>query len=184
MSQPILVGRSNSVQRNIGVEEIVRAELKQMDPLLDIRWVPNAVPTEIDGVTFEGRYALICTWPQADRRWELYNKGEIGEPFDIFGWFVEPDAEGNIHNGTRLPVDPLELLDVVKRFIAKGDNARNPWRQRMRKAIEHNERHRAKQDAEIVDETVDEIETRHRTRRQVGAHTKRTEPKPEIRIVK
>lgn len=153
----ILVGRSNQVQRNEGVEQIVRSRLREIDPLLDIRWVPLAM-MDAEGNKWDGRYALTSQWPQADKRWELFQKGEIGEPFDILGWFVEPDAEGNIHNGTRLPVDPLELMDKVLDFLGRGDNSRHPWKDRMKKAIEHNNRIREQQDKAILEETMGAVE--------------------------
>lgn len=170
----IILGGSNHVQRSLEVEELVRARLKEFDSLLDIRWVP-LVYLDDEGTKWDGRYALTSQWPQVDKRWELHQKGELGEPFDILGWFVQPDEHGNIHNGTRLPVDPASLLEHVLKFLSKADNTRISWRERMKKSIEHNAALRKKQDQAIVEETIDEMEHRFITYPGRGAAFKDTQ---------
>lgn len=146
----ISVGATGAVQPNEDQEVAVRQILKGMDPLLDIKWFPHAVGSE-------GRYALVCRWPQADRRWELHQSGEIGgEPIDILGWFVEPDDHGGLHNGTGVPVEPMLLMDKICEWLGAMDNSRQPWRDRMLKAVEHNRREEKKKAASIVDETMDQ----------------------------
>ena len=129
---------------------MVRAQLKQLDPLLDIQWFPHVA---------EGRYGLTCRWPQADRRWEMYHAGEIGEPFDILGWFTQAAAErGDLQDASSLPVEPALLIDKVLDFLGRCDNERQPWRHRMKQAIEANQRRDAELTRQAVDEAVGGLE--------------------------
>lgn len=116
------------------VEERVRAELKKLDSLLDIRWFPTAVYNKRRD-TFEGRYGLIVRWPQTDRRWKLYRKGEIGEPFDLLGWFCE-----DVQDANSVPLDPDAVWRRTRELLAKCDNTRQSWRARMRYAVENNKK--------------------------------------------
>lgn len=128
-------------------EEKARAILKEIDPLLDLVWM--------DVVK---RYALTCRWADSDKRWEAYRSQEIGECFDIIGWFVEPDDQGRIGNGERLPLDPLSMMDVVARYLGQMDNSRQPWRDRMQKSVEHNAKVTRERRQAIIDETVETTE--------------------------
>lgn len=141
--------------RNTETEELARAILKDIDPLLDIRWFDT--PVRSSGGT-EGRYAILCRWPQADRRWELYQRGEIGDCHDIIGWCVEPDEHGSIHDGNRLPLDPMAMMDRICEFLGKMDNTRHSWRDRMRSAMEANAKLRKSHIDMITEETMDEVD--------------------------
>lgn len=128
-------------------EEKARRILKDIDPLLDLRWMDVLK-----------RYALVCRWADSDKRWEMYRSGEIGECEDIIGWFVEPDDGGNIGNGERLPLDPLTMMDVVVRYLGRMDNSRQPWKDRMRASVAHNAKVTRERRQAIVDETVEAAE--------------------------
>jgi hypothetical protein len=138
----------------------VRIQLKQIDPLLDIKWVPNAV-FDRDSGSFQGRYALMCKWPETDKRWALHRSGELGDPLDVLGWFVEPDESGGLHDGTRLPVDPDMLMDRVVEWLGKMDNQRGTWKDRMKKAIEHNRRLEKSRLDDVNDEAVEAFKYYH-----------------------
>lgn|SRR5512135_619010 len=130
---------------NEEVEQRVRAELQQIDSLLDIRWVPTAVfnPQHRD---FEGRYALICNWPSADKRWEMYRTGEIGEHFDALGWFCT-----DIHDPESVPVSPDSIGQKVIELLGKCDNTQHPWRDRLRQLVEKNTAIRNRNKQEVLD---------------------------------
>lgn len=129
------------------LEAHVRQMLKDIDQHLDVHWMDVI-----------GRYALMIKWADHDKRWEDYRAGLVDNPFDLLGWFVEPDAAGSIHNGYALPQDPLDMMDTVVAFLGKMDNTRDPWRDRMRRSVEGNARlQRERRDA-IVNETMDVTE--------------------------
>lgn len=98
----------------------------------------------------EGRYALIVRWAQADARWKMYHNGEIGEPFDVLGWFA-----ADFYDANSAAVSPELLLDEVQRLLARCDNTREPWKVRMRKAAEHNLELRRKQLAELKSDAAE-----------------------------
>ncbi len=133
----ITVGAVRTAKVDETTERLVRAHLKGMDPLLDLLWVPTVVRAK-EGM--DGRYALTCQWPETDKRWEMYHSGEIGEPFDIMGWFTEAAGRGDFHEPTSLPVDPSSILDRVVEFLGKCDNEREDWKVRMRRTMEHNQK--------------------------------------------
>ena len=157
----ITLGRHdrNRVQRNEHSEEVVRQQLKEIDPLLDIKWFPMAFIDE-EGTEWEGRYGLICQWAQEDKRWEMYRTGEIGEPFDAIGWFTEPGDDGNMQDGTRLPVDPILLMDRIREWLGKMDQTKDgqDWKSKMRKSVEANIKLRKERQDVIVEETMGEVE--------------------------
>jgi len=117
-------------------ELVMRAALRDLDPLLDVRWFPASVycrQTE----SLEGRYAVICTWPQTDRRWSAYHAGEIGEPHDILGWLT--DASGRLADwfepGDAAAADLAALTPRVLEMLGKCDNTRQPWAKRMASVV-------------------------------------------------
>lgn len=133
----------------------VRRALKELDPLLDIRWVPMARwnPRQ---QKMDGRYALICRWPEIDDRWEMFHSGEIGEPFDVIGYYEVSAGSGEMDwfSGNGEPVDPSIVMDRTLALLASCDNTRQSWKERVRKSAEHNRRLREKRKQEVVDETV------------------------------
>lgn len=140
--------RATGVPRNEHVESVVRAQLQELDGLLDIKWFPH----------HGGRYALTCTWSQADRRWELYHAGDIGEPFDILGWFVEPGADGDMSVGSNPPVDPELLMDKIRELLGRMDNTRSTFRQRMLSAVEHNAKRRRAVADSVKEPTIEALD--------------------------
>jgi len=134
---------------NPDVEQRIRAELQSLDSLLDIRWFPNAVynPRHRD---FEGRYSLICNWPQSDKRWEMVQSGEIGDAFDSLGWFCE-----DIHDPESVPVAPDSIMSKVLELLGKCDNTQHPWRERMKELVEKNAKVRKQRQQEVVDRAED-----------------------------
>lgn len=136
-------------------EDEVRQTLKELDPLLDLKWLPFA-RVRADG-SYEGRYALTCKWPQNDGRWELYRRGEIGEPYDILGIFeVEEGKDGILwhSDGTKqaMPVSPDMVMDRTLELLAECDSEREDWKERVRRSAEHNRELVRKRREEMVDE--------------------------------
>jgi len=127
---------------NRDAEIVVRQYLKELDPLLDIEWMDLV-----------GRYALVCQWPEVDKRWALYRDGSIGEPKDILGWFVE-----GIQDASGLPIDPLDMLDRILEWLGKMNNEREDWSTRMKKTVSDNAELRRRRKQAIVDETMDVTE--------------------------
>lgn len=125
---------------NVLTEERVNNELRQLDSLLHIRWFESAYLNQRLG-RYEGRYGLCVWWPKVDKRWSMVQSGEMGEQdaFDIMGWFTE-----DIHDATTVPVDPEAMMHKVHELLAKADNERQPWAERMREASAHNMRQRKK----------------------------------------
>jgi hypothetical protein len=124
----------SSPQRNPHVEERARAFLKSKDSLLDIRWVPFAYFNEKQG-KMEGAYAITIAWAPIDKRWVLYRSGEIGEPFDILGWYAE-----DIHNPESGPLSPEYAEERVMKLLASADNLKTPWKKRMLQSMENNKK--------------------------------------------
>lgn len=148
------VEKSFMEEPNVQRAEEARKILKQLDPLLDIVWVPFARYSEKDDA-WSGRYALVCTWPQADKRWEMYHAGDIGEPFDVLGYF-EADGEQMswFQPGTEPVLDPLSVMDKAIELLGTFDNERSSWKDRMRKAMQHNRDLTAKRRREVTEEAV------------------------------
>lgn len=117
---------------NADTERRVRETLKSMDSLLDIKWFPNAVFNQTHR-DFEGRYALVCQWPVADPRWELFQRGEIEDTVDMLGWFCE-----DIHDATSVPVSPDSIENKVLELLGKCDGERISHAKRMKQILEKN----------------------------------------------
>lgn len=150
----VLYGPSGSAVRsirarpelNVDTEARVRLMLKSMDELLDIKWYPTAVFNERYR-DFEGRYALICKWPQSDKRWSLFQSGEIEDPVDMFGWFCE-----DIHDADSIPVDADSIERKVLELLGKCDSNRIPHSVRMKQMIDKNADLRRRRKAEMSDQ--------------------------------
>lgn len=136
-----VVARSGATtaSRNEETETKVRAQLKSIDSLLDIRYVEWA-----------GRYSLVCQWPQSDSRWELFQKGDIGEPFDSLGWFCT-----DMQDPSSTPVDPDSIEQLVIARLASCDNTRYPWKDRMRDIIAKNANVRKSRRKELAEQAGD-----------------------------
>lgn len=135
---------------NEQVEQRVRAQLKAIDPLLDLRWFPNAFFNSQHN-RMEGRYGLVVRWPQSDLRWPLFHNGDIGEPVDLLGWFAE-----DMQNAESAAVDVDSIENRVLALLASADNERMPWRERMRKSAEHNAKVRQANKDTLADMVHDE----------------------------
>lgn len=129
----------------------IRARLKELDELLDIKWFPVALWNESKNCS-EGRYALVCRWPSADKRWEMaYTDARI-EPFDVLAWFCTDlhSADSNAEN--------IEMMENrILEFLGKCDNTRQPWAKRMQQSIDKNLRVRRSAKDEILDLAHDEF---------------------------
>lgn len=132
------------------LEAEVRERLKAIDRSLDVRWFETAVWNDRREV-YEGRYGLTVRWPDSDPRWKLYRSGEIGEPFDLLGWFCEDP-----HDASSVPVEPTAIWERVRALLGRCDNARESWKRRMARAFEAN----AEQRERILREANEEIEDR------------------------
>lgn len=137
------VVRSNSratrADRQYEREAEVREKLKSIDSLLDIQYVEWA-----------GRYALICTWPQSDERWKLYQSGEIGAPYDSLGWFCE-----DMQDPQSLPVSVDSIENLVLERLASCDNTKHHWKNRMSEIIDKNRKIRDQRKQELVERAGD-----------------------------
>lgn len=133
-------GRTPRAERNEQTEEAVRIKLKSIDSLLDIVYVEWA-----------GRYSLICQWPQTDPRWEMYQKGELGAPYDSLGWYCQ-----DMQDPSSLPVDVDSIEQLVMARLASCDNTQYPWRDRMREIIAKNAKVRQSRKDKVL-ERVEEV---------------------------
>lgn len=139
-------------ERSPELEEKVTERLRAIDSLLGVRWMPHAAYSPRTR-TFEGRYALTVRWPESDPRWLLYRKGEIGEPFDILGWFSE-----DLHDAHSEAVDVDALESKVLALLGRSDNTREPWKERMKRSIEHNRRRRQEIKAGALEAGVENVD--------------------------
>lgn len=134
---------------NPETERQVREVLARMDSLLGIMWVPTVFNNERAG-RWEGRYALTCAWPRADKRWKQVQDGEIAEQdaLDIIGWLCTDmqDAQSVPASGEGVENRVLELLGAM-------DNTRYPWKQRMLATIEKNVKRHATTKNDALDLT-------------------------------
>lgn len=137
--------------QNDETERIVNEELQRLDSLVSIGWVPYAVMVPNKG--WEGRYALFCKWPQADKRWEWVQQGkhDPAEARDILGWFCD-----DVHNANSTPRDPPTILRVLLELLYKCDNNRYPWAKRMAASAEKNRRITEKRKQDVMDLVQDE----------------------------
>lgn len=139
--------------RNEITEEKVRKQLKELDALLDVKWIPHVIVNP-RSQQMEGRYALICQWPQIDKRWEMYQKGEISENYDILGWFCE-----DMQDAESVPVDLDSIERKVVELLGKCDNERFPWRGRMKDVVSKNAKVRKERQQEVIDQAEDVART-------------------------
>lgn len=127
---------STRPERQLDAETRVREQLKSIDSLLDVRWFPYAIinPTNNE---WEGRYALVCNWPQGDARWELYQSGEIEDHCDMLGWFCE-----DLHDAKSIPVSVDSIERKIVELLGKCDANRIPHATRLRQIVEKNAKNR------------------------------------------
>lgn len=130
---------------NAETEQKVREQLQSIDSLLDIRWFPYAIFNEKER-DFEGRYALVCIWPQGDPRWQMYQSGEMEDSVDMLGWFCE-----DIHDAHSVPVAPDSIERKVIELLGRCDSNRIPHSTRMKQMAEKNAALRKKRRAEVAD---------------------------------
>lgn len=142
-------------EQNPALEEKIRTQLKSIDSLLDIKWMPHAVFSEKGG-ELEGRYCLACDWPTGDSRWEMYQTGEIQEHFDMLGWFCT-----DIHDANSVPVEIDSIESKVIELLGKCDNTRHSWRDKMKQIVEKNAKVRKDKKQVYLDQTQDIAEVLH-----------------------
>lgn len=133
-------------QPNPFTEQRVREELQRIDRLLDIRWQPGWVWNDAEK-QLEGRYVLICYWPDGDRR---YAGDHGGETYDILGAFCTDPADAR-----SVPADPAEVLQLVLQRLNECDGERLPHTKRLAQISEHNRKQHERLKAEIVDEALE-----------------------------
>jgi len=135
------------------LEERIRPILKNLDELLDIKWINPAIyNTTYDRA--EGRYAITCRWPQADRRWTIEH---YGEPYDILCW-----ACTDLSNASSIPLKPEEVENRVLDFLYRCDNTRESWKVRMAQTIENNKRVKRGLKDQVLDHAHDEFGYYHK----------------------
>jgi hypothetical protein len=135
--------RAPRADRQEAQAESLREKVKAMDSLLDIVYIEWA-----------GRYSLICRWPQGDGRWEMYQRGEIGEPYDALGWMCM-----DMQDPTSLPMSLDDIENKVLDLLASCDNTTRSWKTRMADHIEHNRKIRKSRQQEAIDQTEDVAKT-------------------------
>jgi len=150
---PSVIARHARPEPQPEAEARVRAQLKGIDELLDVKWFPYAIFNE-KHKSFEGRYALVCKWPQGDKRWELYQSGEIEDPVDMFGWFCE-----DIHNAESMPVSVDSIEQKVVELLSKCDATRIPHSTRLKQIVERNAKVRRDRRSVVSDKAEDVART-------------------------
>lgn len=133
--------RSNArAFRQEDLEVQIREKLKGIDSLLDLVWIPWA-----------SRYALISYWPQnggpvQDKRWEMYQRGEIGANYDTIGWFCQ-----DMQDPSSIPVSIDSIENKVLELLRSCDNTIHPWRGRMADMVEKNRKVRQDRASKVSD---------------------------------
>lgn len=142
----------------------MREELKVLSELLDIQWFPSAV-YNAKRDRYEGRYALTAQWPSNDPRWELHRKGEIGEPFDILGWFCKDKQVAD-----SIPLERSAIRKRAIEMVAAADCEKVPWRKRLRSVMQHNADRREEIKDEVSDLVHEEARERYYQGRRFGVN--------------
>ena len=152
-----LVVTHGAPERDVAMELRVNEQLKSWDPLLYIRWCPEAVYRQSTGKV-EGRYALACTLPQNHPIWEEVRQGKMPaeDAFESLGFFCE-----DLDNANSTPKEPEQMMTLIRERLGKCDNERETWKERMLASVEHNERRRQQIKEEAVEEAVDLAQTEY-----------------------
>ena len=140
--------------RQEGQEAKFREWLKSLDSLLDIRYIPWAE-----------RYCIVCMWPQADVRWPLYQKGDIGEPYDSLGWLCKDNGDS-----TSIPLNLDDCEAIVIERLAACDNEIRGWKSRMGDTIANNRKVRKDRQQLALDQAEDVASSLHYMSGRVDAH--------------
>lgn len=153
---------------NALTEELVNAQLAELDPHFFIQWVPTAY-WNARRRTFEGRYALMQRWTSNDPRMAEVQSGKVplSDAHDLWCWFCE-----DMQKADSVPRDPAAMWRLIADYIGKADNTRFPWRQRMAQTAAKNMAQREAAKKVMADEVTDEAETQyyhsHRAVRSFG----------------
>jgi hypothetical protein len=145
-------------------ETRVREQLQSMDSLLDIKWFPTAIYNH-KHKDFEGRYALVCKWPQGDPRWQMYQSGEIELPYDRLGWFCT-----DVQDPESIPVSPDAIENKVMELLANCDGTRIKHLDRMKQVVEKN----AKVTKDRQKQILDQVEDTARNLHYISGHVEET----------
>lgn len=140
--------------RQEGKETELRNWLKSLDSLLDIIYLPWAE-----------RYSLICNWPQADPRWPLFQRGEIGEHYDSLGFLCKDPGDS-----TSIPLNLDDCEAIVIDRLAACDNDRKGWKSRMGDTITNNKKVRKDRQQTALDQTEEVMSSLHYMAGRVDAH--------------
>jgi hypothetical protein len=103
-------------------EDKVKAFLKSIDGLLDIRWYPAI-----------RRYALVAIWPNDYPLREMFKRGEVDDDCDILGWYSQ-----DVQDADTSPVGLDGMEAKVLQILAKSDNIKTPWKLRLSQVAERN----------------------------------------------
>lgn len=151
----VVLSQRQYPEPNADTEARVRETVQNLDSLLDIKWFPKAIFNHKYG-DFEGRYALVCKWPQGDPRWELFQKGEIELPYDRLGWFCT-----DVQDPESIPVSPDSIENIVMELLSKCDGTRLTHLQRMKQVVERNKKITKERQKEVLDQTEDVASSLH-----------------------
>jgi hypothetical protein len=135
------------------VEEMIRQELARIDPLLDILWIDEVYPNEVQEV-YEGRYALIVRWPSTDGRWIAVREEGYTEAYDLLGWFCE-----DVSDAESVPQDPYSMMSLVYDLLHNADNEEAPWYDRMKQVFDKN-LDKMRENKQMLDDEIEEIADR------------------------
>lgn len=141
--------------RQEGQEDNLRAWLKSLDSLLDIVYLPWAE-----------RYSLICNWPQADPRWPLFQRGEIGEHYDSLGFLCKDPGDS-----ASIPLNLDDCEAIVIDRLAACDNDRRGWKSRMGDTITNNKKVRKDRQQIALDQAEDVASSLYHMAGRVKGHT-------------
>lgn len=140
-------------ERNEGLEARYRMELKNIDQSLDVLWLDDVVFNQRHQ-EYEGRYAIIVSWPSIDPRWQLIQSGEIGNaPYDILGFLTE-----DIHNAETASIPISESIEQrVLALLASADNTKVSWKLRMKQILEKNKNLRERKKHEFLENEIHDL---------------------------
>lgn len=94
------------------------------------------------------RYAVTARWPLGDPRYQLIQEGHMeDEPFDILGW-LSVDIQDADSRAVNLEEGVERQLFAI---LARSDNQKTPWKQRLAQYAERNKQLKQKRKDEILD---------------------------------
>ena len=137
-------------QPNPELEKKVVKELREMtgERLLGMLWVPRIVWNQAQEA-WEGRYALVCKYPENDPRRKAFQEGETDIDYEILGWFCK-----DMQNAESMPVEPDAIWNRVLELLAKADNTKLDWKVRLKQVAEKNAKAREQRKQDFLNGVV------------------------------